>query len=280
MPRVVDAPSQLPTRAGSLRNTAVERDGERLIDGIAFRPESCAAGHIIELCPPEPVTKTITAPSGTVTVDTVGLWVGDECSAMTPGAIGETIARAERRLDIVTSHMIEEYLWDGIDTPATGEATLASTAATDLSVSPVSPVRAFALLVQAVDSVLQGARGVIHTPRWTVPYLANLDIISRRENVIQVTGTDHVVITGSGYSGNDPDGNAPADNEAWLYATGSVEYALSNFITPGREDPAALVDRSVNTVEVRAERGAAAWFDPCAHFAISTCFPAEDCETS
>ena len=279
MARVVQAPAQRPTRAGSLRTTGTEHPGDRLLDGIAFRPESCASGGVVEFC--EGTTKTIVAPSGEVCVNTVGLWTGDECSAITGvDTITDTIDRVERRLDITTSHKLEEYLWTGapFDLDAEGactEATLASEAADDITPAggPVGVVPGISLLVEAIDNALQGGRGVIHVPRYVLPYLSFYFQVTRFGDILQVAGTDHLIIAGAGYPGTDPDGQAPSDGFVWVYATGIVEFALDRIFVPGRDEPASLVDRSVNTVEVRAERGAAAWFDPCVHAALEICLP-------
>lgn len=286
MARVVDAPAQRPTRAGSLRTTGTERDGSRLLDGIAFRPESCASGGLVELC--EGGTKTITAPDGPVCVNTVGLWTGDECSLMTGvDTIIDTIDRVERRLDITTSHKLEQYLWTGEPYDIHGsddsclDATLASPSASDLG-GPFDLVPAVAAVIEALDDSLQGGRGVLHVPRHTLPYLTFYGLVTRFNDILQIANTDHLVVAGAGYPGTDPDGNDPSDGFTWFYATGIVEYALSEIMVPGRDDPASLVDRSVNTVEVRAERGGAAWFDPCAHYAVEVCLanPGPGCDES
>lgn len=241
----------------------------------------------MDLC--EGGTKTITANGDDVCVAPVGLWSGDQCSTLSgPATISDTIARATARLDITSSFKLEQALWTG--TPqVTAELTcpdsvLASESATDITPggAPQDVVPAFSLLLEELDDLLQGARGVIHMPALALPYATFYGLVTRRDNRLQVANTDHVVIAGSGYPGTDPDGVAAPSGETWFYATGTVEYVLTDPFVPGADNPASLVDRSVNTVEVRAERGAAAWFDPCAHLALNVCLPnpGPGCETS
>lgn len=261
--------------------------GDRLLDGYEFRQDNCLSGGFVDLC--EGGTKTIGTPGGTVCVSPVGLWSGDKCSTLTgPQIVADTIDRAVARLDITSSFKLEQALWTG--TPqqtaelACPDSVLASESADDITpvAGPLDVVPAFSLLLEELDDALQGARGVIHMPALALPYATFYGLVTRRDNRLQVANTDHLVIAGSGYPGTDPDGQAAAAGETWFYATGTVEYVLTSPFVPGGDDPASLIDRTVNTVEVRAERGAAAWFDPCAHLALNVCLPnpGPGCETS
>jgi hypothetical protein len=75
-------------------------------------------------------------------------------------------------------------------------------------------------------------------------------------------------VAGTGYTGSDPDGGAAATGFSWIYGTGQVKVLLSDPIVP-----TPVVNRSINEIEARAERAAAAVFNPCAHVAAEVCIP-------
>lgn len=284
MPRPVAAPIFTTHQAGSLLTTATVSESERLLDGLSFKPELCINGSLLELCPsPEsPVTKEIGDGQAPATVPTYGFYEGDICSTMAGlSAFDETAARVSRAIQAHTGFRSEQALFDGLGT-MTGSQALAADGADDINSGvAVGVVTGFSDMLAALNAVLGGARGIIHVAQSILPFLVNYNLVTRNGNFLQVSGTDHNVVAGTGYSGNDPDGNAATAGTSWIYGTGPVSVVLSTIqIVP--DLAAAGIDRSVNTVEVRAERAVAAYFDPCAHIGLPVCLtdPGPDCEAT
>lgn len=272
MPRTANAPSFTATNAGSLLTTAEWLDNaERLGDGVSFKPENCDNGATLEICPVSPVTKTVPAPDGIVTVPTYADYYGVACSTM-GGDFDEAAGRARRGLEVRRSFKVERALWDGVGT-ITDSSALASTAANDITPGlGAGIVTGIGALVGALDAVLGGARGLIHVPQSLIPILTFYGLAFRNGNFLQVSNTDHNIVAGTGYSGNDPDGNAPAAGFVWAYATGPVT-VMTTSIDVIPEASWQAIDTSTNDMEVRAEFAFASFFNPCAHIAIELCTP-------
>jgi len=105
-----------------------------------------------------------------------------------------------------------------------------------------------------------GQRVMLHLP---VRLAARLGEFTRRVGADLLTGTDNLVVADAGYPGTGPAGQAVGAT-AWAYATtvAVVRQSRIDLI----DDPAATVDRAVNTVTMWASRVFAATFDPCVHF--------------
>ena len=273
MPSNVDAPIFTTTNAGSLLTTATWVDNfERLGDGVSFVAEDCDNGALLELCA-EPVEKEIPVPSGIHTFPTFADYYGTRCSTM-GGDREEAASRARRGLEVRRSKKVEAALWDGL---ANEDTALASDAADDVNAgSATGIVPGIRDMVQALNTVLGGARGLIHVPQSLVPYLTFYGLIFRNGNILQVANTDHAIVAGTGYTGTDPDGYEPPAGEVWIYGTGPVNVYTSSI------DVIEGVDMSVNTLEVRAEFAFAAVFNPCAHIGLPVCIPdpGPDCGAS
>lgn len=275
MPRSVEAPTFTSQNAGSLLTTANWVDNfDRLGDGVTFKAEDCDHGGLLELCPPtlSPQTKTVPDPDGVYVAPSYADYYGATCSTASDlSVLEETASRARRGLEVRRSKKVEAALWDGSGNTA-GTFTLASTDADDInSGTAVGIVSGVSQMVAALNTVLGGARGVIHVPQSLVPFLTFYGLISRNGNILQVSNTDHVYVAGTGYSGSDPDG-AVSTTETWMYGTGPVNvYTSEIMMVPGETFQA--VDRSVNSVTFRAEFAFAAIFNPCAHIGLPVCIP-------
>jgi hypothetical protein len=273
------SPTRLQSRAGSLISSATVVDGvERLWDTVEWLPDLCVSGGSFEPC--DPPTKTITPQDGPQTSPVHGLWEGATCSTgASMDQINLTAERARNAFSISLSHKVEAALWTGgTYAPITDNTALASTAADDLTLTgPVGVTTALSLVIAELDVLLGGGRGMIHVAQSVVPYLNAYYQLVRNGNIIQVANTDHVVVTGTGYPGTSPDGVAPVEGETWIYGTGPVQVLLSPEFVPQPH-----IDRSVNQLEVRAERAAAILFAPCAHVAANVCLPdpGPDCAAS
>lgn len=276
----VDAPLRNPTRAGSLIASALTPDGPRWYGGIEYRPELDNLTQTWEPHSSSPATKTIASVPESVQYDPYVIWVG---SSEFPASsrYDEEARRVTTNLDVQTSHKVEEVLWsnqvDATDYGATHpNIALADTSAASLitpnGITAVGIVTGMHDMVEALNLYLGGARGMVHTPQRLVPFLEYYRLIVRQGNMLQIAGTDHILVAGTGYSGSDPSLNTAA-GEVWLYGTPPVEVRLSDIqVVPGSEREA--LNRTTNTLEVRAERLALASFDyTVCHVGIPVCIP-------
>lgn len=177
-------------------------------------------------------------------------------------------ALARRRLLATEQRQIERELWRGDRATASGwEANrfLAQAEADVLSPADtgVALTHGLACLEEYLADALDGAPGMIHATRQVVTHWQGLDLV-RREGNLLLTAFDTRVVPGSGgYDGSGPGGTAPVDGAVWAYATELVDVRLGEIRIVGPD-----VDRSVNTILVRAERFAVASWDGCAHGAV------------
>lgn len=272
-----------PNRAGTAGlialGTNVQADGDRWVNGFAFDPETCADGLVYGA-----VCQTITAkelPDGAplVEYDPVVIIGTDRCSTMSgPGR--DTRGRANRHLNSVQSHHLEQVFWTGEaldDTGAEGEARphLADGTATVLAGTAAPALQAMAVLDQALTRCLHGQQGMVHMTPVALAVLAELggDVVERVDGR-WMTANGHTVVAGSGYTGGaprpEPGGELPAapnlaavpPANQWIYGTPQVQILL------GAVEFFADVDRARNNQTTRAERPAAAYHG-CCKFAIN-----------
>lgn len=180
--------------------------------------------------------------------------------------------RARRQLAAATSKAMEYEFATGGLTGAAGNPYLEAASVTVLSSgSAYSPVDALARLGAALSACGHGGRGMIHAPTiWVDKLLAEGgDMVREVGNRLVTTARGDRIVAGTGYPGTGPGGIDPPDGDVYVYATGPVMYRLSEPILFPDSLSEAL-DRKTNTVEYRAERGAAVYFDPCCHFAIQS----------
>jgi hypothetical protein len=295
MPRArVAPPPRNRAQAGSLLSSADRpADGLRWGGGVAFEAEICDWGNSWDPCQDwsqsaDPNTsKDIPDREANGEWDPYGIYIGDKCSALAGTLVyDETSARTTAALERQTSHLIERILWTNIvqgDDFALGghpNVALSDAAADTLTTGPVGIVNSVYLAIEAINEALGGERGMIHVPAPVAAYLNFYGLIVRQGQTLQVAGTDHLVVAGSGYTGSGP-GNVAADaGTVWMYVTSPVAVRTSDIlVTP--PNVAAAVDRDTNLIEVRAERLAVAYWDLCLHGAIEVCLPdpGPACET-
>jgi hypothetical protein len=274
----VPAPLRNVNRAGSLLASALTPDGPRWHGGIEYRPE---LDNLTQSWNPTGTeNKTIADPPANVQYDPYVIWQGS--SEWAAASRYEDEARRTRdALDVQTSYMIEQILWtnlvDGVDYGLTHpNVALADTSAASLvtpnGITAVGIVTGIHDMLEALNLYLGGARGMIHTSQKLVPFLEFYGLIVRQGNILQVAGTDHILVAGTGYTGSDPSLNSAA-GEVWLYGTSPVEVRTSEiYMNPGSEREA--LNRVTNTLEIRAERMAMASFDyTVCHVGIPVCIP-------
>ena len=295
--------SHLPPEPGISRPNLLSSVGEpRATDGrwqagIQYRPLRYNTGGSVDPCGDvgEGV-KTLGDDVETVQWDPYAIWTEDFCSTL--GNDGSDVeARARADLDRQSSHKIEEIFWtntvDGADfggshpnislsDPSIPTSNAATNPGAGFIWTPNAwdsfpPVRAFSDMIDALTDALGGVRGMIHVERRLLPYIAFYGLAVQNGQRLVTTLHDHIVVPGTGYDGSDPSGNASSENYSWIYGTSMVEVLISPIDVFG--NPAALVDRTNNDYEYRAERMALAHWDHQAHIGIPVCLedPAGDC---
>lgn len=272
---VVEAPYALPPRVGLLPTMAAVQGEDtyrgatdRWGAGFAFAPEGCGSVGVQNPCGGG--SKDIDDNPAIVEAEPIALWAGDKCSPM---QARDYAARARRQLAAAESYQLANELWNGTlakseTLPGGGDwpnQYLTSESSDVLTSGPTSPTDALAMLEYALGDCAHGARGVIHATRHAATYWQALNLL-RREGNLLLTAFDTIVIADAGYGGAGPYGTAE-DGSQWAYATGMLQVRLGPIDVIG-SDVSQQVDRSVNTVEVIAERlGSVAW-DGCCHLAV------------
>lgn len=117
--------------------------------------------------------------------------------------------RALRSLDLGASRAVEE-----------GFQTVFGTGAVDITVAPVSPVKALGALEQYAGEVY-GGRPVIHMDRLMATRLYENGAIERVDGHLE-TGLGSIVVAGAGYNADASLPAAPGAGNDWMYATGNV----------------------------------------------------------
>lgn len=253
--------------------------------GVTYQPvqhgdfDVDASFGIFDPCSPGSID--ITDAPGLVDWSAIGLWVASKCSGIGGGDVfAEAAARARQRLTNQESHLLERALWTG-----GGLAANLPLAAGDGVVTkpngdtPIGLVAGLSLLIDTLADVVGGERAFIHVPARLGPYLGfyGAATVAANGTSIFTTINDHVIVLGTGYTGTGP-GDAgeagdqpPADNSMWIYATTAVEVRLGPVTVT--EDPADMMDRSINDVVAIAQRPALAHFDEQAHIGVQICLP-------
>ena len=112
---------------------------------------------------------------------------------------------------------------------------------------------------------------MIHIPPYLAPFLPS---VTRREGNLLLTNLDTIVVPGHGYGdlgdNVDPPVLPPATLE--LYATGITDVRLGEIVAVP-DDFHQSINRSTNTVTVRAERYALASWDGFANCRVDLTLP-------
>lgn len=181
--------------------------------------------------------------------------------------------RSRRNLAATESWQIEREFFDGVaskaTTPDTDNPYLTNGDASDVTGGggALAPVASLARIEASLASCLHGQRGMIHATPELVTFWANGGAL-RLEGQTLLTVMDTIVVAGSGYSGNDPDGGAPTAGTSWAYGTGLVYIRQGVVWSPNAMDPGSAVDRQQNTITWRVERPNAVYRSPCCLLAV------------
>jgi len=264
----IAAPPAVPPRVGLIASaiTPPTEQGERWQLGITYQPENCSGGGVGDPCGGG--SKTIGPNADIVDYDPFYVWAGDQCSAFGFDA-HDYIGRANRLLLASESFQIAREFWTGAQATASGwpNRFLASAASDVLSPGTgLTPIQALSCLEMGLADCNDGQRGMIHATRQVALLWAQNGLIKREGNLV-LTINDTIVVADAGYDGSDPDGNPATNGAVWAYATDMVTVRRGPIaVVPDKFSEA--VDRSVNLIEYRAERLAAATFDGCCHLAV------------
>lgn len=303
----VDPPKILPWRVGLYGATAavqtlLDNDGGRWTQGISYRrnlpylreSDAVGPGSFID-CPVNANSVNETGQTGKATRrDTAGniewdpytIYDGDGCTTL-DSTFDEARTRTTMSLQRQSSHLVEQALWtgdvNGLDFTANhpNVALASSSADTPNGTTPLGVVSAMSLMIQTLADTLGGLRGMIHVPAELLPFLDFYGQVNRVGDALYTYASDHIIVAGTGYPGTDPDGLTEA-GVTWIYGTSLVGLYLSPISVPSDTPRYAAYDRSLNDIDVVAERMALAHFDRSAHIGIPVCTPdpGPDCPTT
>jgi hypothetical protein len=270
-PSLITPPAIVAGRRGLLAVATTPGDVPAdWLHGVAFTPEPCAA--------PEPLPwvvcdTDVDLPTDPETRPAASLWQPiwlrgeDVCSTLDGFRFDERERRARANLTATASWQAESEFSDAVAssqagdenphlTDPTGWVTVASATAG----TPEPAAFALALLEQDLAECLHGQRGMLHAPPAVV---ALWDAAGQlhMEGQVLVTANDNVVVAGSGYSGNEPDGSAPDAGSLWAYGTALVYQVRGEATTEG--EASERVDRAQNTVVTWVTQPLLVFTSPC-----------------
>lgn len=271
---MIAPPKPQAPQVSLVRSAATPQDTTdgRWITGFAFAPYNNWAAWMEDACAAHP-SDVPGGPGGAEVNAAIVNWVPpevheeDRCSAIGYGG-RDFVGRATLLLDVATPKAVEAEFWNGAYALANSHPNLWLTKAglaTDLTPASVpSRDRGFEILEQGLADSGFGGRGFIHCRPSEMPNLFRV----RREGNLLLTERDTIVVPGSGYPNLGPlgvTGATPAAGQAWMFATGMVEYRegpMNFYPNPG--DAGALsqiLDKDTNTLVYRVFKPAVAYWD-------------------
>lgn len=282
----VELPDLGPTPHGSLVDSMATPPSQFLQDnkwyaGIGWAPHVCTDGHVLDYC-------------DFVTQDTLADQTGDSgkngLDFETPYLISHGIRASTRGFDSIDykgratdtlarnqSKLIENEFWDGAKAQiadysgnfylAGNGVDIATNNLGDAAKTAYKVQKGFAQLERIAMAALGGGRCMIHVTPDVVTYLGNLLAIELIGDVLY-TKHGNIVVSGAGYSGRGPNSGGSSDPAAtngqttWAYATAVGYLWLSDIKVPADQFN-QVVDKTVNSVEIRAQRFASVTMDRC-----------------
>lgn len=215
-------------------------------------------------------TKAVSTPEAVETFDAVTLWAGVQCRAGADAEFEDARQRASTKLEALTPTAVEHELWTGDVAALAGFANpaLADSGAATLvdGGTPLGFVTALAELEQAIaDTAPLTNPAIIHAQPRVVTAWRSEDLVEpvpTGTHLVTACGT--IVVPERGATGESPGQVNPAQTAnyaySWAYATGMVHVWISAPRTPEQADS---VERTQNTLTVRAERDMIAAWNPC-----------------
>lgn len=236
---------------------------EHWLNGFAWEPESCGDSGTVPICESS-YNKTISDARGSLEYIPFAVWAGDKCSAF-DYLTRDYPGRAMRQLRACESSQVADELWTGSLSTAEGHDNnyfAKPGVATVLSSSTgFVPTDALACLEQYLQDCSCGTTGMIHTTADVVTAWRAEHLIEKEGKLLRtILGT--YVIPDAGYPGTAPENVDDQSGVRWAYASSYVQVHLGSIdVIPG--DVSEALQRGHNTIEYRAERPAAAWWDDC-----------------
>lgn len=249
-PQVVPVQPIRPNRYGLLVAATQITDGERWQGGIEWLPEAVNGGDAtVTNCLGNTGTLDTDPNRSIVNADPFVIYAEDHCSTF-GWQVHDYEGRARRQLEAQQSYLVAKELWSGALANANSLRNLWLTKDPDILAGTLSPEHALGLIDQGLGVMLGGSRGMIHVS----PYI--FDLLKTNNSIDQVgqlwqTPMGTVVVADAGYPGTKPDGSG--STKQWIYATGWVNYRLSEVIVPG-DGFSQWTLRSTNLITVFAER--------------------------
>lgn len=217
--------------------------------------------------PPEPAAKTANVDQTLRGATPFTVYAEFECS---PVGLADAETVASDALARVEQQQVEAAFWTGVaggqpvvfphladDTEALDGDIVLQMAASPV-VTGADVVHALGALEQELADCYAG-QGLIHVPRSVLPTLAAWNLVEERDGRLYTTA-GNLVVAGTGYTGSGPDGAAPAEGTAWIYATGAAwGYRSDPYVSRLRDS----LDRSSNTLRMLAERTYVLGYECC-----------------
>lgn len=247
-------------RAGSLlaaANTPTARL-ERLLAGVGYETPACTGWRLYDPCGDgDPVDHDSDTVGSFVQGNPFPVQVFDGlCSPNTFTSSqrdeAQRAAAARDRLERIESAAIARELWTGEMATSAGwddNPRLAGPDTTVLASGAALPlVEGVAALTDALADALAGAPAALHMTRGTLLRVAAAGVSLARTGFVIEDVLGAVYVADAGYPGTDPDGDPPADGEAWIYGTARPTVYRSQVFPTG-----PVLDRDVNTLQASAE---------------------------
>jgi len=218
-----------------------------------------------------------TAPDDQRYMDVTPYFIEVEDQSSTFGILGvDRFKRVVRQLDAVTQKNVEHEFWEGdiaqgesFDTPFLR----GSTCTVINSGTAMAPSRALALLEFSIGEMsAAGEQGIIHMTRDVAIVLSTQNLIRYEKGVATTRGGTPIVL-GSGYTGTGPlsetTNGVTSITSRWMYATGTIAVHLGKSEVVNDDLGQGYdVEGNKNDMKIKANRPAAAYFDPSIHLAV------------
>lgn len=238
-------------------------------NGIVFQPDACASGGVVSLgCRGNTAALAASNRVPLVDADPFVVWTADRCSTLAFQR-EDYEGRARRALAASESYWVAHEFWTGdlAQVDSLSNSWLTSIDSDVLTSGAQQPIDALGCLEQGLGQCGQGRRGLIHMTPQALVHLAVLGAV-RLEGGYWLTPTGNIVVADAGYDGSGPDNQAVNLASQWMYATSMIRVLLSAPEVPPLS--AQVIDRSVNTVVIYAQRLVIIQWDQCCHLAAET----------
>lgn len=263
-PEPIDSPVTPTGRRGLLAVATSPVTLPRWLDGVAFQAESCVAPLPVPWVPcttPDPWEDGENRPTPD-SFRPIMLRGFDRCSTLDGLPAPQRELMARQNLTVTASWQAEREFSAGVASTLAGDPNpfLSNGDAQAATDAAEAPNVALALLEGTLATCLHGARGMIHVPPTVATLLDGFSLL-HAEGGLLLTANDNVVVIGSGYLGDDPDGDAPAVGSMWIYGT-ALTYQQRGELTPEGQ-ASERVDRARNTVETWVTQPLLLWRSTC-----------------